>query len=80
MPQLPVTTVVTPWLSFGVMAALSITAASSWVCTSMNPGASDRPEASTISSASMARSAPTAAITPEVIATSARTGAAPVPS
>ena len=55
-PQLPVTTDVTPWLTFGVMSGPDSTARSSWVWASMNPGATTRPEASILLVASMCRS------------------------
>jgi len=40
---MPHTTVVTPWLRFIAMVGLSIRAVSSWVCTSMKPGATTLP-------------------------------------
>ena len=41
MPQLPTTTVVTPWLTFGSICGDESTIWSSCVCTSMKPGADD---------------------------------------
>jgi hypothetical protein len=52
-PQFPVTTVVTPWLNFGVMSGVDMTARSSWVWASMKPGVTTRPLASMRASASM---------------------------
>ena len=41
------TTVVTPWLAFAAMSGDAKSARSSWVCTSINPGATILPETST---------------------------------
>ena len=46
MPQLPTTTVVTPWLTFIAMSGVFRRARSSWVWTSMKPGATTLPAAS----------------------------------
>ena len=43
MPQLPTTTVVTPWLIFGSICGAASTIWSSCVCTSMKPGATILP-------------------------------------
>ena len=48
MPQLPTMTVVTPCEILGNIAGVSITLVSSCVCTSMKPGARQRPSASMI--------------------------------
>ncbi len=83
MPQLPTTTVVTPWLIFGSMSGPSITARSSWVCTSMKPGATTRPATSMLSFARSAAMLPvgaTAAMRSPRMATSAWMRGAPEPS
>ena len=46
MPQLPATTVVTPWLTFGAMSGDESISRSSCVCASMKPGAAILPVAS----------------------------------
>ena len=46
MPQLPMTTVVTPWLIFGSICGAASTIWSSCVCTSMKPGATILPATS----------------------------------
>src|ERR1700693_635860 len=80
MPQLPVITVVTPWLAFAAMSGEANSARSSCVCTSIKPGATIRPETS-ISRAPCAFDAcPTAEIRSPATATSARKRGAPVPS
>ena len=43
MPQLPATTVVTPWLTFGAMSGDESIRRSSCVCASMKPGATILP-------------------------------------
>jgi hypothetical protein len=58
IPQLPATTVVTPWLAFGAMSGLDNSMRSSWVCASMKPGAAIRPDPSTSTSACASSSAP----------------------
>ncbi len=57
---MPTSTVVTPWLSFGVIAGSASSRRSSCVWTSMKPGASTSPRASTTSSALPGGAAPTA--------------------
>ena len=80
MPQLPVTTVVTPWLALAAISGVANSARSSWVCTSIKPGATTIPDTST-SRAPCARStAPIAAIRSPAIATSARNRTRPLPS
>ena len=79
-PQLPQTTVVTPWLAFIAMVGLSIRAVSSWVCTSMKPGATTLPAASISLSPFSEPGAPTAAMRSPLIATSAANSFLPVPS
>ena len=79
-PQLPQTTVVTPWLAFIAMPGFSISAVSSWVCTSMKPGATIRPAASNSLSPRNVPGSPTAAMRSLLIATSALRRGAPVPS
>jgi hypothetical protein len=64
MPQLPVMTVVTPWLTFGVTSRSESSRRSSCVCASMNPGAAISPVASTSISALAASSCPIFAILP----------------
>src|SRR5258706_2678308 len=51
MPQLPATTVVTPWLTFGAIPPADNINRSSCVCASMKPGAATFPDASTSTSA-----------------------------
>ena len=80
MPQLPTTTVVTPWLTFGSMCGAERTIWSSWVCTSMNPGATIMPPASITRAPSAARFAPTATMRSPSMRTSALKRGAPVPS
>ena len=46
MPQLPATTVVTPWLTFGAMSGEESIRRSSCVCASMKPGETILPVAS----------------------------------
>src|SRR5690606_15475905 len=79
MPQLPVTTVVTPWLVFAAISPAS-SARSSWVCTSMNPGASARPCASITSRPCHPRKSPITVICPSVTARSPTVGGVPLPS
>ena len=61
MPQLPTTQVVTPPTDLYAMSRCSIAAKSSWVWTSMKPGATAMPEAST-SRTAVAAIDPTSAI------------------
>ena len=79
-PQLPHTTVVTPWLAFMAIAGLSIRAVSSCVCTSMKPGATTLPAASTSLSPRSVPGASTAAMRSPFMATSAANSFLPVPS
>src|SRR5271166_1502878 len=80
IPQFPVTTVVTPWLALAAIAGVANSARSSWVCTSIKPGATILPAAS-ISRAPAARATtPTAATRSPVMATSARRRGPPRPS
>ena len=65
-----VTTVVTPWLTFGAMSGDDSIRRSSCVCASMKPGAATLPLAS-ISFAALGKSLPTAAIFPPCTAISA---------
>ncbi len=80
MPQLPTITVVTPWLTLGAMSGAASSRRSSCVCTSMNPGATTSPRASTTRAAGSAPSAPTAVMRPPLTATSAARRGPPVPS
>jgi len=80
IPQLPTMTVVTPWLIFGSMCGSERTIWSSWVCTSMNPGATILPLASSTSAPPCARSAPTSTMRSPWMRTSAAKRGAPVPS
>ena len=77
-PQLPATTVVTPWYEEGLSSGSQKTWASKWVWMSMKPGATAQPEAS--SSRAPVRWGPIASMTPPVMATSARWPGPPVPS
>src|SRR5437870_2624780 len=80
MPQFPTTTVVTPWLIFGSISGCASTIRSSCVWTSMKPGATMQPLASTTAAPTAGRSAPMAAIRSPSISTSAVLRGAPVPS
>ena len=79
-PQLPHTTVVTPWLAFIAMVGLSISAVSSWVCTSMKPGATTLPVASISLSPRSVPGASIATMRSPFTATSAANSFLPVPS
>ena len=79
IPQLPTTHVVTPPTDLKAMSGCSIAAKSSWVCTSMNPGASARPVAST-SLVAAAETEPTSTTRSPSTATSAVVAGAPEPS
>src|SRR5207244_505819 len=79
-PQLPHTTSVTPMCNALSSASLTNIASSECEWMSMNPGAMTRSFASMTRAPSFARSAPTAAMRPRSIATSARRPGAPVPS
>ena len=70
-PQLPATTVVTPWLTFGAMSGAESMRRSSCVWASMNPGATMRPLASSSTSACAPSSRPMAAMRPLLTAMSA---------
>src|SRR6516165_8988492 len=79
-PQLPVTTVVTPWLALAAISGVANSARSSWVCTSMKPGETILP-ATSISRAFAARvTTPTAATRSPIMAMSARRLGPPRPS
>jgi CDGSH-type Zn-finger protein len=81
MPQLPTTTVETPWLILHSMqAGPHSTARSSCVCASMKPGATAFPVAITSRSAEYAPRSPTATMRSPVTPTSPLVRAAPVPS
>ena len=79
-PQLPVTTVVTPWLTLHAIPGSERTARSSWVWVSMKPGETTSPLASISRAARIRSSRPTAAIRSPATATSAVRRSAPVPS
>src|ERR1700747_2910119 len=79
-PQFPVTTVVTPWLALAAISGVANSARSSWVCTSIKPGATILPETS-ISRAPVGRAtSPTAVTRAPVMATSPRRRGPPRPS
>jgi hypothetical protein len=83
IPQLPTITVVTPWLTLGVILGVARTAWSSWVCTSMKPGATTRPATSISVTAGRSRGRSgleSAATRPSASARSAGRAGAPVPS
>ncbi|CDK61519.1 hypothetical protein [Klebsiella pneumoniae IS10] len=80
IPQLPTITVVTPWLSFGKYSGMRITLISSWVCTSIKPGASTRPWPSITCSAATSSAGAIAIIRSPFTATSARYCGPPLPS
>ena len=73
-------TVVTPWLAFAGISGEANKARSSWVCTSMNPGATILPDTSISRAPVDLATSPTAAMRSPTIATSARTRGLPVPS
>ena len=77
-PQLPATTVVTPWYDEGLRSGSQNTWASKWVWMSMKPGATAQPDASN----SIVPSSPTpiSSITPPETATSATRPGSPLPS
>src|SRR5262245_36798351 len=79
-PQLPTTSVVTPWRILDSARRLAQSRQSEWVCTSMNPGVTMRPAASMIRPAGSCARSPMAAIVASLIPTSARRPTAPVPS
>ena len=81
MPQLPTTTVVTPWdILHSMQDGPHSTARSSWVWASMKPGATALPVAITSRSAAMPLRSPTATMRSPVTPMSARKRGAPVPS
>src|SRR5215831_14435151 len=80
MPQLPTITVVTPWLILGRASGAESTIRSSWVCTSMNPGATTLPATSMTWAPSLASPGSIATIRPSSMRTSASNRSAPVPS
>jgi hypothetical protein len=77
-PQLPATTVVTPWYDDGLSSGSQNTCASKWVWMSMKPGATAHPDAST--STVPSSFGPISSINPRVMATSAIRPGSPVPS
>src|SRR5215831_10545465 len=79
-PQFPVTTVVTPWLVLAPIAGVANSARSSWVCTSIKPGATILPATSISRALSAWATTPTAATRSPVMATSARRRGPPRPS
>src|ERR1035438_3805490 len=80
MPQLPTITVVMPWDIFGFIAGARITLISSWVCTSIKPGASASPSASTTTRVRNPREGPMARIRSPHNATSITSEPGPLPS
>src|SRR5712692_2537603 len=79
-PQLPTTSVVTPWRILDSARRLAKSRQSEWECMSMKPGATVSPAASTISPAGSRERSPTAVMLSPVTPTSARTAGTPVPS
>ena len=79
-PQLPVTSVVTPWNTLLSPPGSSRRVTSEWECMSMNPGHTTSPAASTTRAACASSSLPTAAILPPARPTSAWYRSPPVPS
>src|SRR3954463_193740 len=79
-PQLPTTSVVTPWRT--VLSAVGTVSSvkSLWLWGSTKPGQTIRPAASMILSACAPSRSPTAAMRPSSTATSPRNGGIPVPS
>ncbi len=80
IPQLPTITVVTPWEILGSISGVSMTLVSSWVWTSMKPGARVRPSASMMFEAVQGGDGPREAMRPFAMATSAIWASQPVPS
>ena len=80
MPQLPATTVVTPWLTFGAISGADSIRRSSCVCASMKPGATIFPPRRSRLLARAPASSPMRAIGPPDTATSAANRGARVPS
>src|SRR5689334_17881220 len=79
-PQLPTTSVVTPWRIVLSAVGLASRDQSLWLCGSTKPGQTMRPRASIVRRAAAPSSSPTAAMRSPSTATSARCGAAPLPS
>ena len=71
-PQLPTTSVVTPWWILLSPVGQSRSERSEWLCMSMKPGQTTRPRASTRSPAGAPARSPIAAIRPRRMPTSAR--------
>ena len=80
MPQLPMTTDVTPCQHDELMSGSQPIWASRWEWRSTNPGVTSLPSASMTSAAPDASTSPTATMRSPSIATSARTAGPPVPS
>src|SRR4051812_48292191 len=80
MPQLPVITVVTPWLILHSINGLLSSARSSWVWVSTNPGASARPLAAISRAPFNAARSPIATMRSSLTARSPRTPGLPLPS
>ena len=81
MPQLPVITVVTPWLILHAISGSLSSARSSWVCVSMKPGASARPFAGDLAARlSAEQRSPIATMRSSFTARSPRTPGLPLPS
>jgi len=79
-PQFPVITVVTPCDTLANIRGSRRTMASSWVCTSMKPGATVKPLTSQISSASNVKFSPMATMRSPCTHRSAGRAGAPLPS
>ena len=80
MPQLPITTEVTPCQHDDDISGSQPIWASRWECRSTKPGVTVRPSASMTRPAPPASTSPTAVIRSPSTATSARRAGAPVPS
>ncbi len=78
-PQLPITSVVTPWFEAGESSGSQVAWPSIWVCTSTQPGVTSLPVAS-ISRRPRPSILPRAAIFPDCTATSPTNAGAPLPS
>ena len=70
----------TPWVTEPQISPFPRRAVSEWTWTSMNPGETMRPVASTTSAAAASGSVPTATIRSPRTPTSAATGGEPLPS
>src|SRR5882672_9328223 len=79
-PQLPTTSVVTPWRILDSARRLPKSRQSECECMSMKPGATMRPEASRVCPAGSRARSPTIAMLSPVTPTSTRTAGVPVPS